>query len=580
MSAAPDPGHHDSAPAPAAATNAATASRLAAVLQSRIANGKVPSAGDVLQLAIMLHEARRHEEAEQWCRTGLRFAGEDWRLLNVLGVALKALGRLDEAEAELERGLRAAPSEAALLSNLGNVLLAQGKAERAGEVFSTLAGRNPGDPHARRMQGLAARRAGRLDEALAHAEAARALTPLDASAWIDLAALLEETGRRAEAFAVVDRAIALIGPARALVDTRIKLLRRDGRYEDAKDYIGERIAAEPRAAWLRGELARTHAHNDRPMASVHFAQALRLAPLDTDILCAAADNLDRTRGAAEQKAMAAAYQLAKQRLKLGGSLRKDAKILRGILNRSCDFAAAGSLGTFEELGHYFATTGQEAALHYMMAQVTTAAQRRLLVDLHRIALRPLEVVARQTPVTRPPPARRAKVRVGFMSSDLRNHPVAYFALPLLEGYDRDRVRGLLLFLLRGERTRCSGTSRRGWTPSAGGRASPTARRPAIAQDGLDILFELGGSTAMNKLDVDGVPAGAARRRAGSAIRIRPGSRRIDYILTDPYITPEDPRAADREAVRAAATPGSALGRLGFSPHSSIEDGLPEDRRGV
>ncbi|MEJ1937881.1 tetratricopeptide repeat protein, partial [Nostoc sp. NIES-2111] len=236
MSAAPDPSHHDSTHASAAATGAAAPSRLAAALQARIASGKPLDAGDVLRLAIVLHEAHRHEEAARWCRTGLRFGCEDWRLLNVLGVALKALGRLDEAQAELERGLRVAPSEAALLSNLGNVLLAQGKAERAGEVFSTLAGRNPGDAHARRMQGLAARRAGRMDEALAHAEAARALTPLDASAWIDLAALFEETGRRAEAFAVIDRAIALIGPARPLVDTRIKLLRRDGRYEDAKAY--------------------------------------------------------------------------------------------------------------------------------------------------------------------------------------------------------------------------------------------------------------------------------------------------------------------------------------------------------
>src|SRR5207237_738864 len=33
---------------------------------------------------------------------------------------------------------------------------------------------------------------------------------------------------------------------------------------------------------------------------------------------------------------------------------------------------------------------------------------------------------------------RAKIRVGFMSSDLRNHPVAYFTVPLLLGYDRSR----------------------------------------------------------------------------------------------------------------------------------------------
>lgn len=428
------------------------------------------------------------------------------------------------------------------------------------------------------MLGLAARRAGRIEEALAHAEAARALAPLDPSAWIELAALLEETGRRAEAFAIVDRALALIGPERSLVDTRIKLLRRDGRYEDAKHYIGERIAAEPGAAWLHAELARTCSHNDRATASVHFAQALRLAPRDCDIVSAAADNLDRTRGKSEQKAMAAAYRLAKRRLALGGGLRKDAKILRGILTRSCDFAAAGSLGTFEELGQYFAATGQEAALHYMMAQVTTPSQRRLLVDLHRTALRPLEVVARQTPVTRPPPARRAKVRIGFMSSDLRFHPVAYFAEPLLTGMDRSRFEIFCYSWFTGpadpiERRIAASVDTFRKHPALTDRDAAQL----IASDGLDILFELGGSTDMNKIATMAWRP-APRQASWLGYPHSAGLETIDRILVDPWLAPPDPALLIEKPFRLRHS-WVALHRPGFIPLPAIDPLPPSERTG-
>jgi predicted O-linked N-acetylglucosamine transferase (SPINDLY family)/Tfp pilus assembly protein PilF len=577
MSAAQHASSPDSTLVPGAVTRLEKAARLEAALQGQIESGETPAATDILQLSILLHEARRHEDAERWCRTGLRLTGEDWRLRNVIAVALKALGHFDEATAELERALEFAPGEGVLLSNLGNVLLAQGKAERAIGVFAMLVDRRPGDGQARRMLGLAARRAGRIDEAIAHAETARAMKPLDVLAWVDLVALEEDKGRRDKAFAIVDRAISLIGPARALVDTRIKLLRRDGRYEEARHYIGERITAEPRAAWLRAELARTFALDDRPTASVHYAEALRLAPDDTAIVSAAADNLDRTRGPAEQKAMAAAYVLARLRLVLGNP-RQDAKALRGILSRSCDFERAESLGSFEDLGHHFATTGQEAALHYMLGQVSTPAHRRLLVDLHRTALRPLEVIARQTPVSRPPPARRAKVRIGFMSSDLRHHPVAYFAEPLITGLDRSRFE---VFCYSWNTGPADQIERRIAASVDTFRKHPaiTDRDAAqlIAADGLDILFELGGSTDMNKIATMAWQP-APRQASWLGYPHSAGLETIDRILVDPWLEPPDPALLVEKPFRLRHS-WVALHQPGFSPLPAIDPLVPSERTG-
>ena len=144
-----------------------------------------------------------------------------------------------------------------------------------------------------------------------------------------------------------------------------------------------------------------------------------------------------------------------------------------------------------------------------------------------------------------------KIRIGFMSSDLRDHPVAYFALPLLLGYDRSRFEVFCYSFYERERDPVQAEIEASvdafrWWPRR--RTAEVAE--GIAGDGLDMLFELGGTTAMNKLAV------MAHRpaRIGASWLGYPhsaGLETIDYILVDPYIRPADPRLLHGEAVRDA-----------------------------
>ena len=92
-----------------------------------------------------------------------------------------------------------------------------------------------------------------------------------------------------------------------------------------------------------------------------------------------------------------------------------------------------------------------------------------------------------------------------------------------------------------------------------------------------MLFELGGTTAMNKLDVMAYrPA-----RIGASWLGYPhsaGLEVIDYILVDPYIRPSDPRLLIEQPFELAES-WVALSRMGFSD-VPIEDTLPEERRGA
>jgi predicted O-linked N-acetylglucosamine transferase (SPINDLY family) len=96
----------------------------------------------------------------------------------------------------------------------------------------------------------------------------------------------------------------------------------------------------------------------------------------------------------------------------------------------------------------------------------------------------------------------------------------------------------------------------------------------IADDRLDILFELGGSTHLNRLEVMAhQPAPVQVSWLGYPHSS--GLSRISHILVDPYLKPSDPRLL---LERPFEMPSSwvSLGRLGFIDHPILPE-LPEER---
>jgi protein O-GlcNAc transferase len=555
------------------------AQHLAAALSLHGRTGQpVPRSG-FFDLAALYYRMNRLDDAESAARAGLARLGAESSLLNLLGVVLKAQGRMEEAIAALEAALDLTPDSTAVLGNLGNALLAVRHGARAVEIYRRALALQPDAPGVVRLLGVALRTAGDFDGALEQYERARRLAPLDEASWIDLAALLDDSGARVDAFQTVERGIALVGPTRGLIDARIKLLRRAGKYPEAKLYIQERIAESPDEAWLHVELARTYALDDRPTATVHYAAALRLEPDNAEYLTAAADNLDRTRGPEETRAAQAAYDLAVRRLALGGNLRRDARILRNVLIRSCDFAATERLGEFDELGRYFAATGQEAALHYMMGQVKTGSHRRNLVEYHRSWGRTALLMASKAPLRpSPPPAKRTKIRIGFMSSDLRAHPVAYFVAPLLLNYDRSRFE---VFCYSWYTQAADPIEQRIAASVDCFRKHPAISDRDAAQmiqdDRLDMLFELGGSTDMNKIGVMAWKP-APRQASWLGYPHSAGIEAIDRILVDPYLKPPDPALLVEKPFELERS-WVALDRPGFGPLPDIDPVTPQERTG-
>lgn len=94
-----------------------------------------------------------------------------------------------------------------------------------------------------------------------------------------------------------------------------------------------------------------------------------------------------------------------------------------------------------------------------------------------------------------------KIRIGYLSADLRRHPVAYFLRPLLEFYDREHFQ---VFLYRSNVDADGVTEQlQGWADCTRLIADMADEEAAlqIASDEIDILVDLSGHTKGNRLPI-------------------------------------------------------------------------------
>jgi len=131
----------------------------------------------------------------------------------------------------------------------------------------------------------------------------------------------------------------------------------------------------------------------------------------------------------------------------------------------------------------------------------------------------------------------AKIRVGFLSADLCHHPVAHFIEPIFRGYDRE----LFEFVAYGDQRKSDEFSARFakqvdlWRETSS--YDDRALAKLIHEDRVDILFELAGHTAYNRLGVFALkPSPVQVSYLGY-----PGTTglpTIDFRITDAFADPQ------------------------------------------
>lgn len=128
-----------------------------------------------------------------------------------------------------------------------------------------------------------------------------------------------------------------------------------------------------------------------------------------------------------------------------------------------------------------------------------------------------------------------KIRIGYISPDLRRHVVAFFSYPFFENYDHDRFEVYAYANNDEDRVSVEYASRiDGWRNIK--NAAPAAVAAQIYKDEIDILVDLAGHTADNSLPVLAYKP-APVQISGIGYFDTTGLPAVDYVLADYFTDP-------------------------------------------
>lgn len=153
----------------------------------------------------------------------------------------------------------------------------------------------------------------------------------------------------------------------------------------------------------------------------------------------------------------------------------------------------------------------------------------------------------------------ARLRIGYISPDLRHHAVAFFLLPLLRAFDRERFEVFCYANNSEDAVSRTMAQQPGVHWRSILRLLPEEAARLVAADEIDILCDLSGHTKDNCLAV------LARKPApvqvtGLGYMGRTGLSTIDYLLGDRVLdAAEEAEDAAAERCRGAAEDGASQG---------------------
>ena len=206
------------------------------------------------------YDQERFDDALVWFGRALEADPADLDALRWRIACLRRSARFDEARAAADEALAVRPGEHRLLSERGWIESDRGDFERAAEWFQRAVEADAANSTAGVMWVSCLRSLGRLDEAEAAFAAASAARPDDPDLLVERGWVEADRGRRDAAVAWLDRAVAADGRSVAARSARARLLRLDGRLDEAREALSraqEELGDDPsllvEAGWVESD---------------------------------------------------------------------------------------------------------------------------------------------------------------------------------------------------------------------------------------------------------------------------------------------------------------------------------------
>ncbi len=457
-------------------------------------------------LGVSILDCGRFEDAKRILERAVALDQGSADAHNNLGFALFNLKRCDEARACYEKALALKPDFPLALRNLGNALFRLELPEPAIAAFTRAIELKGDDVDAYCNRGVAEMMLKRYEAAVVSAEAALALQPRHFESMVGKGLAHLELRHFEVAETTFNAALAIKPDMAELLAHRGRLYMLSGRRAQAEADFDAAVALEPslELGW-RGKAQVNMLTGNLAQAIVACKRVLEQNPtseIGLVLLGACLGRLGDTAAAIQHFDRALAI-----RPDCDEAITK--KIFYLDFLPAADFAA------------------QQAARRYWWDAIGSKFARR------KLAARPLD------------PQKR--IVVGYVSSDFRTHSAAFAFLPVLRSHDKANFQ---INCYSSSPTRDSLTAvfqslADVWVEAAA--VSDVELADRIQADGVDVLVDLSGYTAGNRLNVFArKPAPVQVTAWGHATGT--GIQAMDYFFADPVTVPQDVRHLFAERV--------------------------------
>lgn len=453
------------------------------------------SADGFNNLGFALQEQGRLDEAIEACAKAIALKPDHADAYNNMGNALRKQGRLDQAAKAYGTALKLKPEHAGAHYNLGSIFQEQGSRDEAIAAYRAALAVKPDFVEALNNLGTALKEQGRLNEAIEAYAKALAITPGDAEIQSNLGAALKEQGKLDKAIEAYARALSLKpDDARVLTNLGV-VLREQGKLDEAIEAYRKALSLDPGHAEAYNNLGVAFQDQGKPHAAIAaYGKALALKP---------------------DHAAARAQRLHQQALICDWSAIED------------DRAVLTDLGI----------AGNPVPPFVLLSLEDEPERHRLRAErFAREKLRPRPHPQPQRPAREP-----GRIRIGYFSSDFREHPVAVLLAKVIENHDREKfeVVGYSLGLPRHDEMR-KRLSRAFCTFRDVHDASDEQILGIVRDDRIDIAVDLTGYTYDSRSGL------FAYRLAPVQINYlgypgTMGAEFMDYIVADRNLIPEAAR---------------------------------------
>ncbi|HEX4792298.1 MAG TPA: tetratricopeptide repeat protein [Humisphaera sp.] len=448
----------------------------------------------LLDQAVEHHRAARFPQAEALYRQVLQLEPNTPDAINLLGVLAGQQGRHAEAVELISQAIALLPS-GPYHTNLAEALRASGRFPEAVQAYREALKRQSVRPQVPHALGLVLEKLERVEEAIAAHRQALAIDPGFAPAHESLCALLSRLGRHQEAAELCRRSINA-DPTRPNLHAQLGAALTAG-----GDHLNA-VAAFSKALELRPNWPQIH------LAIAEIYQRLSYWPQAADAA---------RKAIALDSAMPVVHAILAYALEQMGQLTASTDAYRqelqirpdDVRSRAYMSAVLMEIMQFDEaIASYRQARTQDPTSEYLHSDLLLAmnyvegiSNEELFAEHKRWAAEHTAPIAPAHVPQAPAIDSSRPLRVGYVSPDLKEHPVAIFFESLLSAHDRTAVQPIIY----SDVSKSDDVTLRlrklvpaeDWHDVAALNPEQLARQ--ISTDRLDILVDLAGHTGRNRM---------------------------------------------------------------------------------